>query len=351
MIYLLIITNIVAVYVSIKLFSHFAQRLGFMDIPNSRSMHTQPKVRGAGICFVGVSLITLFFYYYADLHQLNDISYMLFSILIVYLTGLVDDYKEISSRTKFILIIAASILLMSNGFIIKDMGYFLRYDIVLPIYVGIPLTLVAITGFTNAMNLMDGLDGLAGMISIIMLAVFFWIGYTYNDSLMMVLSSVFITAVATFLLFNWYPSKVFMGDSGSLSLGFVISVLAVRSMDYVQSIAVLFIIVLPVLDTFIVMTRRIQRGLSPFKADKTHMHHILYGRYKDVSYTVIILVYIQIAFAVIGVQLRDADNFMSFILFGILFFIFLNLLDQRLARRKNTNKAILGDWHERERKK
>lgn len=350
MVYLLIIINLFAVYFSIRLFVHFAKRLGFIDVPNQRSMHTEPKVRGAGICFVGVSLMTLLLFGFIDVLQLRQISFVLLAILIVYLTGVIDDYKEISSRVKFVLIIVASVVIIGNGLIITDMGDFLGFDLVLPIYVGIPLTVVAISGFTNAMNLMDGLDGLAGMISIIMLSVFFWIGYNYDDHMMMVLSSVFITAVLSFLLFNWYPSKVFMGDSGSLSLGFVISILAVRSMDYVQSIAVLFIIVLPVLDTFIVMTRRIQRGLSPFKADKTHMHHILFGRYKDVPYTVIMLIYIQIAFSIIGVQLRDADNFMSFILFGILFFIFLNLFDQRLERRKSKNRAILGNWHVRKRK-
>ena len=129
-----------------------------------------------------------------------------------------------------------------------------------------------------------------------------------------------------------------MGDSGSLTLGFVISILAVKATQYIAPTAVLFMLAIPVLDTFVVMTRRIQRGRSPFSADKNHMHHVLYNRYEDVKFTVIIIVYIQIAFTMIGYQLRDADDFLSVILFGILFFIFLNLLDQRKKRRKKEKK-------------
>ncbi len=159
-----------------------------------------------------------------------------------------------------------------------------------------------------------------------------------DDRTGVMLASVFMAATAAFLLFNWYPAKVFMGDSGSLTLGFVISILAVRATHFIEPTAVLFIVVLPVLDTFIVMTRRIQRGLSPFTADKTHMHHILYNRYEDVAYTTILLVYIQIAFTLIGVQLRNADGFLSLILFGILFFIMLNLFDQRIKHRPKGKK-------------
>ncbi|HZF69668.1 MAG TPA: hypothetical protein VEZ39_02320, partial [Sulfuricurvum sp.] len=98
--------------------------------------------------------------------------------------------------------------------------------------------------------------------------------------------------------------------------------------------AVLFIIAIPLLDTFIVMTRRIQRGQSPFKADKNHMHHFLFNMKGDVRFTVIILVAIQLIFSIIGFQLREENDFLSLILFALLFFTFLSLFDQRLRRRK-----------------
>ncbi len=334
MILILMLITFALTFLSIIAFIKLAPKLGFIDMPNERSMHVKPVPRGAGICFVvsalSVSLISILF----DLNQLQQYYYVYIAIAIVFLAGYVDDQKGLSPKIKFLFIIAAILLLALNGLYIKSLGVYLGQELTLPIYIAIPFTIFAMAGFTNALNLTDGLDGLAGMISLVMLGAFLWIGYVYKDELMIMLSSIFMAGVAAFLLFNWNPAKVFMGDSGSLTLGFVIAILAVRAMEFIAPTAVLFIVVLPVLDTFIVMTRRIQRGRSPFSADKTHMHHILYKRYEDIKYTVILLIYIQIAFTIIGVQLRNADNFLSLILFGILFFIFLNLFDQRIKRRQ-----------------
>ncbi len=188
-------------------------------------------------------------------------------------------------------------------------------------------------GYTNALNLMDGLDGLAASISLVILVTFFAIGWQHSDELIISLSSFFIITLLVFLLFNWHPAKVFMGDSGSLTLGVLIVILAIQSVQYITPTSVLFIIALPLLDTFIVMTRRIQRGQSPFQADKNHMHHFLFNVKGDIRYTVIILVMMQIVFSLIGYQIGQADDMLSLILFLLLFYIYLNLFDQRLKRR------------------
>ena len=343
MIFLLTLITFIATAICIAGFIKLAPKLGFVDVPNERSMHFKPIPRGAGICFVSISLLISLIAVVFDLNHLQQYYYVYLATAIVFLAGYIDDRRGLPPKVKFLFIIAAIILLCLNGLYIGSLGYYLGYKIDLPLSIALIFTIFAITGFTNALNLIDGLDGLAGMISLVMLTAFLWIGYTNHDELMIMLSSIFMGGIGAFLLFNWYPAKVFMGDSGSLTLGFVISILAVRAMHFIEPTAVLFIVVLPVLDTFIVMTRRLQRGLSPFSADKTHMHHILYNRYEDIPYTTILLVYIQIAFTIIGVQIRHADNFLSLILFGILFFIFLNLFDQRIKRRKKekTSKSKL----------
>ncbi|BDY13587.1 glycosyltransferase family 4 protein [Hydrogenimonas cancrithermarum] len=338
MIFVLMLVTFVATILCIAVFIKSAPRLGFIDAPNERSMHTSPIPRGAGICFVGVSLVISLVALLWNINHLQQYYYVYAAVAIVFAAGLLDDRKGLSPKLKFLFIILAIMLLCVNDLYIKTLGNYMGFKIDLPLYIAVPFTIFAMAGFTNALNLTDGLDGLAGMISMVMMGAFLWIGYVNHDELMIMLSSVFMAAVAAFLIFNWHPAKVFMGDSGSLTLGFVISILAVRAMEFIEPTAVLFIVVLPVLDTFIVMTRRIQRGLSPFSADKTHMHHILYNRYEDVPYTTILLVYIQIAFTIIGVQLRHSDNFLSLILFGILFFIFLNLFDQRIKRRKKVKR-------------
>jgi len=334
MIFLLMLITFALTVLCTVTFIRMAPKLGFVDIPNDRSMHHNPVPRGAGICFsmaaLLVSLVAILF----DINLIARYLPVYLAVALVFLAGFLDDRYEITPKTKFLFIVAAGLIVSYGGVYIASLGHYLGVSIDLPLWIAIPFTVFAITGFTNALNLMDGLDGLAGMISLVMLGAFLWIGYINHDELMIMLSAVFIASVSAFLIFNWHPARVFMGDSGSLTLGFVISVLAIRAMNFIEPTAVLFIVVLPVLDTFIVMTRRIQRGLSPFQADKTHMHHILYNRYEDVPYTTILLVYIQIAFTIIGVQLRHSDNFLSLILFGILFFIFLNLFDQRMKRRK-----------------
>ena len=338
MIFFLMLIAFVATAICTVFFIKHAFRLGLVDIPNERSMHTKPIPRGAGICFVLVSLLVSFAAIILDLNRLQEYYYVYIAISLVFATGFLDDKKGVSPKVKFTFIITAALLLCINGIYIDNLGHYIGYKLELPIYIAIPFTVFAITGFTNALNLVDGLDGLAATMSAVMMGAFLWIGYTNHDELMIMLSSIFLASTVAFLIFNWHPAKVFMGDSGSLTLGFVVAILAVRATKFIEPMAVLFIVVLPVLDTFIVMVRRKQRGLSLFSADKTHMHHILYKRYEDIPYTVILLIYIQIAFTIIGVQLRHADNFMSLILFGILFFIMLNLFDQRIKRRKPNKK-------------
>ncbi len=334
MILLLMTLTFALTFISILFFIRLAPKLGFVDIPNERSMHKTPIPRGAGVAFVSSALLVSFLLMIFDYEQLSRYFWIYLAILIVFIGGVIDDRKGVSPKIKFIFIFIASILLYFDDITIETVGTYLGNEIYLPSLLVFPFTFFAIAGFTNALNLLDGLDGLAGTVSIVMLGAFMWIGYLHHDTLMMTLAAVFIAALAAFLLFNWNPAKIFMGDSGSLTLGFVISILAVKATHYIAPTAVLFMLAIPVLDTFVVMTRRIQRGRSPFSADKNHMHHILYNRYEDVKYTVILIVYIQIAFTMIGYQLRDADDFLSLVLFGILFFIFLNLLDQRRKRRK-----------------
>jgi UDP-GlcNAc:undecaprenyl-phosphate GlcNAc-1-phosphate transferase len=322
----LFITAVLLIYLQMR----YAEKLGMMDIPNERSVHHKPVPRGGGVGFVSAVFIASLLFNFS---HMIEYYYVYLSILVVFAVGVLDDKRGVSPITKFAFIFLATCILYLNGFYVTSLGSFLGYEITLPAVLMLPFTFVAIAGFTNAFNLLDGLDGLAGGVSLVMMGAFLAICILYNDTLIITLSSLFIVAVFAFLLFNWHPAKIFMGDSGSLTLGFVISILSIQSLEYLTPAAVLFIIALPVLDTFIVITRRIQRGRSPFKADRNHMHHFIYKVKKDVKFTVILIVYVQLAFSIIGYQLNRTDNFLNLILFGILFYIFLNLLDQRIRYR------------------
>ena len=336
MIFLLIIVSFVASLLFIYLLIAYAEKLGLVDIPNERSVHKRPVPRGAGIGFVSAVLLSSFLFNFS---HFIEYYYIYLSILIVFSVGLLDDRKGVSPKLKFVFIFFATLLLYANGVQITSLGSYFGYEVTLFPLLVLPFTFFAIAGFTNALNLIDGLDGLAGSVAAVMLSAFLAIGILHNDTLMITLSSLFIAALAGFLLFNWNPAKIFMGDSGSLTLGFVISILSIQSLAYVTPAAMLFIIAVPLLDTGIVITRRLQRGLSPFVADKNHLHHFMYKVKVDVKFSVIMITYIQIAFSIIGFQMRNAENMLTLILFGILFFIFLNLFDQRIKRRRKVKKV------------
>jgi len=324
---IIFITTLVSVFLLIK----FSDKLGLIDVPNERSMHDKIVPRGAGLAFVSSVFIALLVF---DFTYLMKYYYVYLAIAIVFIAGLWDDYQDISPKIKFIFIFFSSVLLYINDIAIFNLGTYFGYELVLPSWFVFPFTFFAIAGYTNALNLMDGLDGLASSISIVMFMAFLAIGLEHADELLITLSSFFIVTLLAFLLFNWNPAKIFMGDSGSLALGMVIVILSIKALEYITPASVLFIIALPILDTFIVMTRRIQRGISPFKADKNHMHHFLYNVKGDVKYTVMILVVMQMVFSIIGYQVSIANNLISLVLFSLLFYIYLNLFDQRLKRRK-----------------
>jgi UDP-GlcNAc:undecaprenyl-phosphate GlcNAc-1-phosphate transferase len=255
------------------------------------------------------------------------------------LTGVYDDKFDMKARIKFIFIILASALVVSYDIRIDSIGTYFGYELELPLFISVLFTIFAIVGLTNAVNLMDGLDGLAGGLSLIMLTMFFSIGVIHDDLFLTSISSGFMAAVAAFMIFNWNPAKIFMGDSGSLTLGFVISILAIKSLEYASPAAVLFIVGLPLIDTFIVVRRRLQRGQSPFVADKNHIHHFLYKTKLHVRFSVLMLLYIQLALSIMGFQMIYADQALTLILFGMIVYIFFNLFDQRYRYRpKNSRK-------------
>ena len=319
-------------YFSIRRFITMAPKLGFVDVPNERSSHKKVTPRGAGIVFGFIFLFGIIFF---DLGTFSENKYTFLAILIIYICGVVDDKFTISAKQKLVFIIISSVIVYFNGYEITNIGTFFNVSVNLG-YFALPFTIFAIVAFTNAVNLSDGLDGLAGSISTIILSAVFVIGYIYHDNILMVWSAILIAIILAFLVLNWHPAKVFMGDSGSLLLGFIIAILSIKSLTYINPAAVLFLAAVPILDTLIVFRRRIQRGRSPFEADKNHIHHILNNIKQDKAFTVKMLISIQLAFSCMFLQLHKQDDALNLVVFFLLFSIFFNLFDPRAKRRAKT---------------
>ena len=326
----------VMTYVGIRLFIKNADRFGLVDVPNHRSAHKKPMARGAGIVFGAFFLLALSIAYVTIFPNVH-MHYAYLALLIVYGAGVYDDFADISSRKKFLFIIIAAVIVYYNGFKVDSLGSYFGYDISLG-FMALPFTVFAIVGFTNAVNLTDGLDGLAGSISVIILASLVYVGYQHSDAFLIYTSLLLISVLVAFLLLNWYPAKVFMGDSGSLFLGFTMALLSIYALKYIEPTSVLFLGAIPLLDTLVVMRRRKQRKQSLFVADKNHLHHILLKFKKDKMFTVASLLKLQVLFSLIFIQVYNKSDIVNLVLFALLFSIFFNLFDPRMQYRKKPKK-------------
>ncbi len=310
----------------------YAFKIGLVDIPNHRSSHTKPVARGAGIA-IFLSFIVTMIIFHRDVIVENRGFFL--GALTVFIAGVIDDKYEISPKIKFIfLIIATLFIYFIDDIKITYIGTYFGYTVYLYSWMVLPFTVIAVVGYTNALNLIDGLDGLAGLISLIIFVSYFYIGYVHFDKFMMTVSFFMIASLLGFLIFNWNPAKVFMGDSGSLVLGFSIAAVSIKAIEYISVTSILFLTALPLIDTFTVMIRRLQRGISPFTADKNHMHHRIKNWKDYVDYTVLMLGMIQLCFSLIGIRLHEQHDTMNLIIFILMFFLFFNFLDPRNKRRQ-----------------
>ncbi len=314
-----------------QLLKKYASNMGLLDIPNDRSSHINPMPRGAGVAmFTSYMLILVSFYTSFVLDYMG----FFIGLTLIFLLGLYDDVKDSPPKLKLLIIgIATALIFFVDGFEINTLGHWFGAEMKLPYIIALLVTMFAVMGFTNALNLVDGLDGLAGSLSLIMLTSLFYIGYVYHDEFIMIVSFFVMVSLLGFLLFNWYPASIFMGDSGSLVLGFIISVLSIKAITYVSDTTVLFLAAVPIIDTIIVMTRRMQRGMSPFSPDKSHFHHKILMLKGSVDASVHILVSLQIILTVIGLLLRDKSDIINLSLFLVILFIFFQALDDRKEYR------------------
>ena len=302
-----------------------------IDEPNERSTHSKFIPLGAGIGFISSMLIGLILY---DSSIVIEYWYVFVSIIIVLCVGILDDVYYANPKMKIYAISLAVIILWLNNISIISLGIYLNTDMSLG-WLSLPFTLFALVTFTNSMNLIDGIDGLAALVSVVIITFLGYLGYQHSQYLVMLISLFTIASISSFILLNYHPAKVFMGDSGSLTLGFIISVLALLSLDYIHPVALLFLTALPLYDTLNVVIRRIKKRKPIFQPDNTHTHHMLlrfigdkneYGEIINGNRrTVWILIIFQITLSSIGMMINHyipeyaTLSLVSFFIFILIF--------------------------------
>ena len=276
------ITAFVVTLIAIPPIISLIRKYNLFDKPNARKEHTVPIPTMGGLAIVAGMMISLFLWFPFS-NSIPQICFF-FSVLVMFGLGIMDDLKDLSAKYKFIIQTGLAGLIALSGIrIVSFEGLFGIYE--LPMMAQYTFTFLAIVGITNAFNLIDGIDGLAGGIgfmSLVILGLFLTLSGDVNTALIAFALS---GGIMAFMYFNLNPARIFMGDTGSLILGFVIAVLCIRLLQVnifsANSIIphapvfVLGIVFIPVFDTIRVFATRIWRGKSPFVADKTHIHHLL----------------------------------------------------------------------------
>ncbi|MRX41662.1 hypothetical protein GJU43_20455 [Flavobacterium sp. LC2016-23] len=260
-----------------------ALKINLVDKPNYRKVHLTPVPLVGGISICLSVLVTIFVSRYS-LSFLKEYLTIIGSAMVLLIVGVIDDKKDISAKYKLIIQFLLALLVAFSGTRITSLfGVFGIYEIV--IWQQYLVTILIITGVVNAFNLMDGVDGLIGGLSLLGFLIFFSIALYFKDYNLAFSSILFIGAVLGFLRFNLSSEKIFMGDSGSLFIGFILITEAIKFLqkqeidrDHSSSYTVLFLILffsIPVFDSLRVYMGRIKRGNSPFSADRSHLHHLL----------------------------------------------------------------------------
>lgn len=257
-----------------------AERWGLIDHPGGdRKHHSHKTPTVGGIAIVaGLALAALLGQFAVEVHPTFWAA-----LLLIAITGAVDDIFELRPAIKFAAQIAAALLIVyCGGLMLHSLGNLVSPD---PLRLGrlaVPLTVFAVIGVVNAVNLCDGADGLAG--GLVFIAVF-WIAVMSAASAHTgVLALGLLGCITAFLAFNlrspWRNrAAVFLGDAGSLSLGFILAWLTVdgarEGAQVFPPVTAIWLVAIPISDTIVCMSRRLLRGQSPFRADRTHLHHIL----------------------------------------------------------------------------
>lgn len=262
---------------------HFSKKKGLLDVANRRSSHKIPTPTLGGLpIFAGLVSVLLFC---LGLGGCASIYSLFACLLILIITGVVDDIINLKASIRILIQLALAFVVASQGIRFVNLhGFFGLYE--LPVLIQYLITIFFIVAITNAFNLIDGIDGLAGGLGFINMIVLGVVFILQDHRINSIICFAMAGALLAFLLFNFNSARIFMGDTGSLILGFLTAYLCIQItkdsgdlsvyMTGIQKLTVVFgVVIIPACDMVRVVIQRIIKKKSPFSADKTHIHHLL----------------------------------------------------------------------------
>ena len=338
--------SFIITFLAIPAIMRVAKEKKLYDLPDARKLHTRPiaSLGGVGI-FIGLFLSALL----TITRDNNEFQFFFASALVIFFLGLKDDILILSARKKFLGQLAATAILVHLADIrIESMHGFLGVG-KLPDPVGIALSYITIIVVVNAYNLIDGVDGLAGSLGLLTTSIFGVYFFMAGLPLYSLVAFAMTGSLLAFLIFNFHPARIFMGDSGSLLLGLVNAILVIKfitvadstmgSMPITSSVAIGFsILIVPLLDTLRVFSIRIARGRSPFSPDRNHIHHLLLDRGLTHKYVTLFCVGLNLSFVAMAYFGRSMG---STILLCLMIGIFFSLIGALMLIKKPLTSLVI----------
>ena len=336
----LFLTSFIFAFFAFPIFIRILEKHKILDSPDKRKIHKihTPSLGGVPI-FVGI-LATFIIWWPGEV--IDQYKVFLSALALMFLIGLQDDLIPLKASQKLVSQFIPIALIVVSGLALIPSFYGLFGNNDLWIIISIPISIFTLIVIINSINLIDGADGLASSLGLLIITSFAVWFYLIGAPELSIISITFIGAFLAFLFFNWHPSKIFMGDTGALMLGFIIAFLTINflnsnhalvmdhTMKFEATIATAFcILFVPLFDTLRVFIIRIKSGVSPFTADKNHVHHVLMRFGLSHAQISVLLVTVNAAFISLAVLMRSFNDLIMLpilIIVSIILSVFLDLL-------------------------
>jgi UDP-GlcNAc:undecaprenyl-phosphate GlcNAc-1-phosphate transferase len=310
-----------------------SNRIGLVDRPTTRKQHNGeiPLIGGIAM-FASCSVAALFFVPHS-----SDMTYLVAACGLLVMTGSIDDKYDIHYRIRLcVQTICAAMLIWGANTQLMSFGNIFGSGELNLWWFSIPITLVAVVGMINAYNMIDGIDGLSGGLSLISsIGLYFLIAEKISDGATNILL-LMIGALSAYLILNLHifpkwTTIVFMGDAGSMLIGFVITAFLIRysqsPKQIIMPVTALWLAAVPLMDIFVTSIRRLKQGKNPFHPDRTHIHHIFLRAGFKKEITLLIILLFQAFTVAIGVYLESIGIApLSALAFMALFLIYLKFI-------------------------
>ena len=335
------------------------------DVPDVRKVHTMPVPRLGGLSFFPVILMSMFLVigfrlYFWDVNvsglsfnMLYEYLFLFVGMTLLYLVGVCDDLVGVGYRYKFAVQIAAAFLLVLSGNWFDSFGgLFGIYSV--PVWVGVPFTVFIVVYITNAINLIDGIDGLASGLCCIALSVLSVIFFLRGQYVYALLAICTLGILMPFWCYNVFGNanrghKLFMGDAGSLTLGYVISFLIIHmsvtnevspTLSNPYMVIAFSTVLVPLLDVIRVVLHRLREHKNPFLPDKNHFHHKLLRTGMRVRMVMVTILCVSVFFIVLNVLLAMKVNATYLLLLNLVLWSILHLTINRFITRHHKEQEL-----------